>query len=92
MNLIALAAHVAGTDAPTEIAKHVRAVANGGAGCLTFAQCLANLERGPNIDYNGPRSRLSLAANGDPSLAQLMLFAFDESGLGIDLGQFRLPD
>lgn len=92
VNLIALAAHVAGTDVPTEIAKHVRAVANGGAGCLTFAQCLENLERGPNIDYNGPRSRLSLAANGDPSLAQLMLFAFNESGLGIDVGQFRLPD
>lgn len=92
VNLIALAALVAGVDDPTTIAEHVRAVANSGAGCQTFVECLDRLETGPNIDYNGPRARLALGTSGDPSLAFLMLFGFNASGIGGDLGSFTLVD
>ena len=47
---------------------------------------------GRNILYNGPRQRLSIGEDGDPDLAQLMLFKFDETGLSYDSGPIRITD
>jgi branched-chain amino acid transport system substrate-binding protein len=93
VNLIALAAVMAGTDAPTDIARQIRTVANSGAGCNDFLRCIDTINDDRDIDYNGPRGRLSIGANGDPGLGLLMLFGFpDESGIAKDLGAFTIPD
>jgi len=92
VNLIALSALAASTDDPEAIAAAVDSVANGGAGCPTFAECAAQMADGRNILYTGPRQRFSIGRDGDPDLAQLMLFRFDDSGLANDAGPVRITD
>ena len=90
VNVIALAAVEAGTDDAVAIAAEVRDVASRGAGCNTFAECLEQINKDREIDYNGPRQRFSIGQNGDPAFASLMLFGFNESGIATDLGGVRI--
>ena len=92
VNLIALAAVEAGTDEATAVASEVRPVANSGAGCNDFAQCVDRINDDRDIDYNGPRGRFSMGASGDPGFVSLMLFGFNESGIAADLGAVIIPD
>ena len=92
VNVLALAAVQAGTDEPTAVAAEIRQVASRGAGCNDFAGCAERIDDDRDIDYNGPRNRFSIGATGDPGLASLMLFGFDETGIAGDLGAVIIPD
>ena len=52
-----------------------------GSVCQTFADCVATIESGLQIDYNGPSGVTDLLLRtGDPSRAAFDRFTFDDSG------------
>jgi branched-chain amino acid transport system substrate-binding protein len=80
VNLIALAAMQAGSDAPERIATQMSAVSVGGSVCRSFAACADRIADGLQLDYNGVSGDLNLSARGDPRRARFELFRFDEDG------------
>jgi branched-chain amino acid transport system substrate-binding protein len=81
VNLIALAAMQAGSDAPADIAGQMASVSAGGAVCRTFAQCAGTFAESLDFDYNGPSGVTELIVRqGDPKRALLQTFGFDETG------------
>ncbi len=79
VNLIALAAVAAGSDAAVEIAGEIPAVSSSGSVCRTFAACVDAIDNGLVIDYNGPSGLMELGRSGDPTRA-----VFDRFGYGPD--------
>jgi branched-chain amino acid transport system substrate-binding protein len=81
VNLIALAAVRAGSDAPLDIAGQLAQVSVSGSACNTFVSCVETIESGLQIDYNGPSGVTDLQPRtGDPSQAIFDRFVFDDSG------------
>jgi branched-chain amino acid transport system substrate-binding protein len=79
VNLIALSAIQAGTDAPPQIAAQMADVSSGGVSCRAFAECVQLLPDS-RIDYDGPGGVLEIGANGDPVRARFDLFEFNDNG------------
>jgi branched-chain amino acid transport system substrate-binding protein len=80
-NLIALAALRAESDVPGDIARQIGQVSVSGSACDTFESCLASIESGLQIDYDGPSGITEiLARTGDPARAAFDRFRFDETG------------
>jgi branched-chain amino acid transport system substrate-binding protein len=80
-NLIALAAVRADSDVPRDIARQIGQASVNGSVCDTFEACLATIESGLEIDYNGPSGATDLLARtGDPSRATFDRFTFDDTG------------
>jgi branched-chain amino acid transport system substrate-binding protein len=70
--LIALAAQAAGCGDGTAIAAMLPEVANtGGEKCTTFADCVALLQAGTKIDYDGVTGPLDFNQYGDPKSATI---------------------
>lgn len=91
VNLIGLASLVADSDQPAAIAAEIRRVANEGAGCASFKDCVEAIDAGRgNIDYEGPWHRVTISAKGDSVPAYLMLFRFADSGIAADAGTSRI--
>jgi branched-chain amino acid transport system substrate-binding protein len=84
--LTALAAQVAESDAPFDIAANMVAV-SGGTGvaddaekCTTYADCLAILEEGGSIDYDGASGALDFSDYGEPSAGSYDVYTFGDDG------------
>ena len=89
VNLIALSAAKADSDAPADIAAQMTNVSTGGSACREFVTCIQSLEAGLQIDYDGPSGVTELqAGNGDPGRAIFDLFVFDETGRDQLVGPF----
>lgn len=88
LELVALAASAADSVRPTDIAAAIPGVSGGGSSCRTFASCLALMEVGRNIDFDGPTDELSIGADGDPSSAVFEQFGFDATGRDVGLRTF----
>jgi branched-chain amino acid transport system substrate-binding protein len=72
MMLIALAAEAAGCGDGAAIAARLPEVANtGGEKCTTFADCLALLQAGTKIDFDGVTGPLDFNQYGDPKSATI---------------------
>ncbi|MBK9740230.1 MAG: ABC transporter substrate-binding protein [Actinobacteria bacterium] len=72
MMLIALAAEAAGCGDGAAIAAMLPEVANtGGEKCTTFADCLALLQAGTKIDFDGVTGPLDFNQYGDPKSATI---------------------
>ena len=72
VNLIALAAQAAGCADGTAIAGALADVAgNGGELCSSYADCLALLEAGKDIDYDGVTGPTDFNQYGDPKTATI---------------------
>ena len=83
-NLIALAAVRAESDAPRDIARQLAQVSASGSVCRSFGDCVATIEAGLQIDYDGPSGVSDLLERtGDPSRAVFDRFTFDESGIDV---------
>ena len=78
--IIALAAHAAGSNQPTEIAGAINSVTSSGSGCSMFADCNELITDGRNINYNGPSGNLSIDLNGNVVAANFEKFKFESSG------------
>lgn len=92
LNLIALAAVFAGTDAPRTFRTSMARVSVDGSPCMTFAECAALLEEGLNIDYQGLSGPADLAnSTGDLSSGRFESFSFDADGLEVRRFEFTVP-
>ncbi|HYD11175.1 MAG TPA: ABC transporter substrate-binding protein [Acidimicrobiales bacterium] len=74
--LTALAAIAAGNDSGPAIASQLQAVSTEGEKCTTFADCLALLEAGEDIDYDGISGPVEFDENGDPTEASIGVYTF----------------
>jgi branched-chain amino acid transport system substrate-binding protein len=82
VNLLALAAVRAGSDAPRAIAEQIGPVSSSGSACSTFAECAEAIEDGLQVDYGGPTGLVEISARqGDPSRAVFDRFRFGSDGV-----------
>lgn len=92
VNLIALATVEAGTDAPSAIRLWMAPVSGGGRQCGSFVDCVALLDAGLQIDYNGLSGPVELSSTtGDTTRALFVQFGFDSGGDEIDRRVFEIP-
>jgi hypothetical protein len=77
----ALAAHVARANTSAGIAEHLVGVTTRGQRCTDFASCVALIEAGEDIDYDGESGPIELTDGGDPALARFTLVSFGADNL-----------
>jgi ABC-type branched-subunit amino acid transport system substrate-binding protein len=75
--VIALAAIAAGDDSGTAIGAAIPDVTRDGEKCETFADCVALLEAGEDIDYDGVSGPIEMSDAGDPTEATIGIFEYD---------------
>lgn len=80
INLLVLAARASASDDPMQFMPSMIPTSRVGSACGTFEQCASLLERGLNIDYNGPTGLLGLTPSGDPSVASFVNYGFGITG------------
>jgi branched-chain amino acid transport system substrate-binding protein len=90
VNLIALAALQADSDDPQEMAAQIVDISRDGAACTGFDTCKERIDRGLDIDYNGPSQFLTLGDDGDPARGAFRTFVFDGSGVAVDNGPITI--
>jgi len=73
----ALAAAVAGTDDPAQIAANINGVTRDGEKCTTFADCIALIDAGTDIDYDGPSGPQTFGPEGEPTEASFVVLCYD---------------
>lgn len=82
--LFALAAQKAESDAPFDIAKEMINVSKGETAdaekCDTYKDCLALLEDGTDINYEGASGALDFSEYGEPSAGSYDVFTFIDDG------------
>jgi branched-chain amino acid transport system substrate-binding protein len=74
--LLALAAQSAGSDDPAKIKDEVSKVASGGTKCQAYADCLALLKQGKDIDYDGASGSVDLSDVGEPTSGVYDVWAY----------------
>lgn len=74
--LAALAAAAAKSDAGVDMAKQMVPITNGTEICNDYAGCLALLEEGKAIDYNGRSGAVNFWDAGDPTSASIGVYTF----------------
>ena len=74
--LAALGAAKAGSDAGVDIAKELVGITNGTEICNDYAGCLALLQEGKDIDYNGRSGAVNFWDAGDPTSASIGVYTF----------------
>ncbi len=85
VNLIALAAIIADSDAPKSIRTQIANASSSGQPCTSFEACADLLSQGLLIDYNGDSGSTALSnTTGDPLQAKFEFFQFDENGAEIN--------
>ena len=89
--IIALAAQIADTDG-IEYASEIINVTADGEKCTTYADCLALIEAGTDIDYDGVSGPLDLAGNGEPDHRLLRRAEFgDDNRIDDDAHRVHRP-
>ena len=81
--IFALAAQTAGTDDPTVWVGEVSGVTKDGERCDTYAGCLALIEAGTDIDYDGASGTLNFVDAGEPGAGFYDVWHFDDQGAGV---------
>ncbi|GAB3818907.1 ABC transporter substrate-binding protein [Micromonospora zhanjiangensis] len=77
----ALAAQLAGSTAPADIAAQIDGVTNGGERCESAATCLELAREGVDIEYRGPSlTRGGFTDAGEPSTASYATLHFNLNG------------
>lgn len=92
VNLIALSAIQAGSDAPRNIQTQMAAVSSGGRQCSSFTECVAQLDQKLQIDYQGASGNVELSSTtGDLARGNFEAFRFDADGNEISGDPFLVP-
>jgi len=78
--VMALAAEVAGSDDGVAVGAQINDVTRGGEKCTTYADCLALVKAGTDIDYDGKSGPLEFIDAGEPSTASILILQFDDTG------------
>jgi branched-chain amino acid transport system substrate-binding protein len=74
--LAALAAAQAKDDSGTAIRDNLQSVSEEGEKCTTFADCLALINDGTDIDYDGVSGPVTFDENGDPTEAYIGIYQY----------------
>ena len=75
--ITALAAAVAGTDDPAQIAANINGVTGAGEKCTSFEECVALIDGGTtDIDYDGPSGPQAFSAAGEPTEATFAILSY----------------
>jgi branched-chain amino acid transport system substrate-binding protein len=75
--IVALATAVAGSDNPSEIAKEINGVTRDGEKCTSFAECIALVDAGTDIDYDGFGGPYEFVDAGEPAAASFRIATYD---------------
>jgi len=87
--IIALAAQAAGDDGSAHAAEIVN-VTKGGEQCATYAECLALIQAGTDIDYEGVSGPTDMSGNGEPILGSYAVQVYgDDNRIDADQETFR---
>jgi branched-chain amino acid transport system substrate-binding protein len=78
--ITALAAAVAGTDAPAAVAKQINGVTRAGERCTSFAACMTLVKAHKDIAYDGPSGPLQFTDHGEPSSATYVISEIQADG------------
>jgi branched-chain amino acid transport system substrate-binding protein len=78
--ITALAAEIAGTDAPGRVAAEIKGVTQDGEKCTTFADCKTLIAAGQNIDYDGASGPLEFTNAGEPGAGNYAIMEFQADG------------
>jgi ABC-type branched-subunit amino acid transport system substrate-binding protein len=89
VNIIALAAEIAGTDEPTKIAEEIINVTKDGEKCENFADCKQLIEDGEDIDYDGVSGPVEFDDVGDPGQASFAILQFQADNT-LETLEFRI--
>jgi branched-chain amino acid transport system substrate-binding protein len=76
----ALAAIQAGSDAPEAIQENMNGITRDGEKCTLFADCVALLEEGEDIDYDGAAGPLDFIDAGEPGSGEYDTWQFGADG------------
>lgn len=77
--LTALAAEAAKSDDGVALSKKIQEVSEGGEKCTTYADCLALIKDGKDIDYDGVSGPVDMNETGSPSKATIGIFQYDNN-------------
>jgi ABC-type branched-subunit amino acid transport system substrate-binding protein len=88
--ITALAAQIAGTDNPAEVARNINGVTRDGEKCTSWEECLALVEAGDDIDYDGASGPQEFSQNGEPTQASfgILTYAADRNETDPALTEF----
>ncbi len=75
--IVALAAEIAGTDDPAAVAAQINGVTRDGEKCTTYADCVALIDAGTDIDYDGPSGPQTFGPEGEPTEASFKILTYD---------------
>ncbi len=76
--IVALAAVLAGTDRPLDVAAEINGVTGGGDVCTTFAECVELIDGGStDIDYDGIGGAYEFVEAGEPAAASFQIGTYD---------------
>lgn len=75
----ALAAEIAKSTNGQAIASEINGVTKDGTKCTSYEQCLALVNAGTDIDYDGVTGELTFVAAGEPSVGSYGVLEFDGS-------------
>lgn len=78
--LLALAAQQAGDDSGEAIAANMQSVSSGGTKVSSYADGLAALEAGEDIDYEGYSGPIEFDEYGDPTGASIGIYQYGKEG------------
>ena len=77
---MALAASIAGSDDGVAVAAEINGVTRDGEKCTDYAGCLALVEAGTDIEYDGVSGPLEFIDAGEPSQASILILQFNAEG------------
>lgn len=80
VTLIALAAEAAGSTDPVDFQPYLIEVTRDGTECTSFAECRDLLNDGEEIDYNGVSGPLDFTEAGEPEVASIEVYGYDDEG------------
>ena len=75
--ITALAAAIADTDDPSAIAAEINGVTKDGEVCTTFEECIALIDAGTDIDYDGYGGPYAFGDAGEPEAASFRIWQYD---------------
>ncbi len=71
---------VAGTDDPSAVAAEINGVTKDGEVCTTYEDCIALIEAGTDIDYDGVGGPYDFADPGEPAAASFRIWTYGADG------------
>lgn len=78
VNVLAISAEAAGSDAPGAIAAQIVKTTRDGEKCTDFKSCKAILDKGGDVDYDGASGPTDLLPNGDPAEGSYGILEFND--------------